>query len=500
MSAPSEIRDGLEHLAFEVAQGVSGKTGDAFFRSLAHHLALALEADLVMVGALQQDRQAVRTLGLHPEGTERAGFEYALAGTPCAQVAEGQTVSYAAGVQKLFPQDPKLAELGAEGYAGAPMIDSKGHCTGVLCALTRGTLRAPQIAESLLQMFATRASAELERTNYEEALARLARDNASLVEEINADPDNRRMVGSSPRFRELLEAIRRVAETSATVLITGETGTGKELAARAIHHLSPRRNRPLVKVNCIAISAGRVESELFGHTKGAFPGASEDRAGRIEHAPGGILFLDEISELPLESQAKLLHVLQKQEFEPVGSNRPVKVDVGVFAATNRNLPEAVREGRFHRDLYDRLQVTTVDVPPLRERRQDIPLLAAHFLAALARQFGKRVNRISEGMMQRLILYDWPGNVRELENFLARAVVLSSGEMLDFPVALAAGEGSGAAGLVPRSLREAERQHILRILDSTSWVVEGPKGAARVLEMNPSTLRSLMKRLGIRRPA
>jgi transcriptional regulator with GAF, ATPase, and Fis domain len=352
------------------------------------------------------------------------------------------------------------------------------------------------------------AEAEILRLNSElqqrvaeltELKGRLEQDNAYLLEEITADHDHHAMVGQSPRFQELLDRIRLVAGTSATVLITGETGTGKELVARAIHNLSPRRNRPLVKVNCAAISAGLVESELFGHVKGAFTGATERRVGRFEHAHGGTLFLDEITELPLESQSKLLRVLQEQEFEPVGSNRTVKVDVRVLAATNRNLTEAVREGRFRMDLYYRLLVIPVDVPPLRERREDIPALAAHFVARLARQFGRRANRISESAMRQLTAYDWPGNVRELENLLARAIVLSPGEVLDAPLDLMPAQGQPEA-TAPKSLEEAERRHIEGVLASTRWVVEGPKGAAGILDMNPSTLRSLMKRLGIRRPA
>jgi transcriptional regulator with GAF, ATPase, and Fis domain len=254
-----------------------------------------------------------------------------------------------------------------------------------------------------------------------------------------------------------------------------------------------------VKVNCAAISAGLVESELFGHVKGAFTGATERRVGRFEHAHGGTLFLDEVTELPLESQSKLLRVLQEQEFEPVGSNKTVKVDVRVLAASNRNLAEAVREGRLRMDLYYRLLVIPVEVPPLRERREDIPALAAYFLGRLARQFGRRVNRIGESTLRQLTAYDWPGNVRELENFVARALVLSSGEVLNVPLDLVTAQGAPAAAQ-PQSLEDAERRHIESVLASTHWVVEGPKGAAGILQMNPSTLRSLMKRLGMHRPA
>jgi transcriptional regulator with GAF, ATPase, and Fis domain len=280
-------------------------------------------------------------------------------------------------------------------------------------------------------------------------------------------------------------------------MITGETGTGKELVARAIHNLSPRRGRPLVKVNCAAISAGLVESELFGHVKGAFTGASERRVGRFEYADGGTLFLDEVTELPLETQAKLLRVLQEQEFEPVGSNRSVKVDVRLIAATNRKLDDLVREGRLRADLYYRLLVVPVEVPPLRERREDIPLLASHFVQRVSRQYGRRAERISEGMIRELVAYDWPGNIRELENFLARAIVLCRGDTLDMP--LLGPESSPAATDNSQSLEATERRHIEGVLTATAWVIEGPKGAAKILKMNSSTLRSRMRRLGIRRP-
>jgi formate hydrogenlyase transcriptional activator len=349
------------------------------------------------------------------------------------------------------------------------------------------------------EVFRLNAELKLHVAELTKLKSRLEQDNAYLLEEIRSDHNNHEMVGDSPRFRELLDRIRLVAGTSATVLITGETGTGKELVARAIHNLSPRRDRPLVKVNCAAISAGLVESELFGHVKGAFTGAAERRVGRFEHANGGTLFLDEITELPLESQSKILRVLQEQEFEPVGSNRTMKVDVRILAASNRNLAEAVREGRFRMDLYYRLLVIPVEVPPLRERREDIPALAAHFVRVLARQFGRRVHRIPEATMRQLMAYDWPGNIRELENLLARAVVLSPGEILDAPLDLVAAHNSPEVSYT-QSLEDAERRHVTGILVSTGWVVEGPKGAAKILEMNASTLRSLMKRLGIRRPA
>jgi PAS domain S-box-containing protein len=633
---------------------VAGKTGEAFFHSLVQHLARALDADYVLVGALQPDGERIATLAVHGLGSETAALEYSLAGTPSALVVQPRVCSYPSGVRQLFPQDEMLAEVAAEGYVGSPMLDSGGHCLGLICAITRRPLPNPKLAEALLKIFATRAGTELERKNYEDALAhneerfralvehgteavlwyklehpvsmdlpedeqielcyqyahvadcndqaarlfgfaraeeligarldvtnprsdpvliermragirsgwksspqertmgsrhllstrhgviedgqlqsvwvtvrditelkqaeaevlrlneelkshlrqltalkaRLEQDNAYLLDEIRSEHNLGEMVGASPQFRELIERIQLVASTSATVMITGETGTGKELVARAIHNLSPRSSRPLVKVNCAAISAGLVESELFGHVKGAFTGASERRVGRFEYADGGTLFLDEVTELPLEIQAKLLRVLQEQEFEPVGSNHSVKVDVRLIAATNRNLADLVQEGRLRMDLYYRLLVVPVEVPPLRERRDDIPLLASHFVRRVSRQFGRRVERISERMLRELVAYDWPGNIRELENFLARAIVLCPGDTLDMPL-LAAESGAPAAH--SRSLEETERKHIESVLASTGWVIEGPRGAAAILKMNPSTLRSRMRRLGLKRP-
>jgi formate hydrogenlyase transcriptional activator len=342
---------------------------------------------------------------------------------------------------------------------------------------------------------------ELRVGELSELRSRLELDNDYLREEIQANHPFQDMVGSSARFRELTGRIQLVASTSATVLISGETGTGKELVARAIHNLSDRRNRPLVKVNCAAIASGLVESELFGHVKGAFTGAIDRRIGRFEYANGGTLFLDEITELPLEMQAKLLRLLQEHEFEPVGSNRTVKVDVRLLAATNRSLTDAVREGRFRMDLYYRLLVVPVEVPPLRERSEDIPALAAHFIARHVRQFGRRVEGISSALMSQLVAWRWPGNIRELDNVLARAVVLSGGGILNGPL-ISDGPEAGAAEkplqTFPQTMEDAERLHIEKTLRAVGWILEGSKGAAALLGLNPSTLRGRMKRLGIQR--
>jgi formate hydrogenlyase transcriptional activator len=364
-----------------------------------------------------------------------------------------------------------------------------------------------------------------ERKRAEAALRKLQLANVYLQEEIQAEHNFAEIVGTSPGLLELLRKVEQVAPTDATVLIYGETGTGKELVARALHDCSARKQQPLVKINCSAISAGLVESELFGHVKGAFTSAIERRVGRFELADGGTIFFDEVSELPLETQVKLLRVLQEQEFEPVGSCRSTRVDVRVIAATNRDLRQDVKAGRFRSDLFYRLNVFPLDVPPLRERRCDIPKLATFFLERCSKKLGKRIDAISQATMDLLLAYRWPGNIRELQNIIERAVILCHGSVLELNADLLAGEVSdvmvnpserlgdhAAASAVARntddtawpapststSLEEVERRHILAVLQKTGGLVEGPNGAARILKLNPSTLRGRMRKLGINR--
>jgi predicted ATPase len=365
----------------------------------------------------------------------------------------------------------------------------------------------------------TRAEAELRAALAEVSslTSRLEAENVYLQEEIRREHNFEEMVGNSKALVQVLDTVERVASTDTTVLISGETGTGKELVARALHNRSTRKGRPLVKVNCGAIAAGLVESELFGHVKGAFTGALERRVGRFELAQGGTIFLDEIGEVPLDTQVKLLRILQEHEFEPVGSSRTVRVDVRVIAATNRDLAEAVRTGQFRSDLYYRLNVLPLKVPPLRERREDIPELLAFFLSHFCRRLGKAMNGVSRETMDRLVEYPWPGNVRELQNVIERAVVLGQGALLVLDEGLLPAaprhrgplreQARGSAVVPPQAspsaalaLEEVERRHILEVLQSTQGVIEGPSGAARVLDLHPNTLRSRMKKMGIRRPS
>jgi len=305
------------------------------------------------------------------------------------------------------------------------------------------------------------------------------------------------IIGMSPALEAVLEQVEQVAPTDSTVLIQGETGTGKELIARATHNLSSRCGRPFIKLNCAAIPFDLLESELFGHEKGAFTGAIAQKIGRFEMADKGTLFLDEVGDIPPGLQPKLLRVLQEQEFERLGSTRTHQVDVRLVAATNRNLIDMVRRNEFRSDLYYRLNVFPIPLPPLRARREDIPALVEHFVEIYARRMGKQIDQISSETMSELMAYAWPGNIRELQNFIERSVILSSGNVLQAPFAsLKAAATTEAQEAV--TLEEAERDHIRKTLDQTRWVVSGPNGAAARLGIKRSTLYFRMQKLGISR--
>jgi formate hydrogenlyase transcriptional activator len=307
------------------------------------------------------------------------------------------------------------------------------------------------------------------------------------------------IIGESSCLKRVLEQVKTVAATESTVLILGETGTGKELIAKAIHNLSSRRDRTFVSVNCASIPAGLLESELFGHEKGAFTGAIARGIGRFELASGGTIFLDEVGDIPLELQSKLLRVLQEQEFERLGSTRTIRGDFRLVAATNRDLARMVEEGSFRSDLYYRLNIFPIEAPPLRDRPEDTPLLVWHFVRKYALRMKKRIETILAEDMEALVQYPWPGNVRELQNIIERSVILSGGAVLHRPALAELKRAGRSAPPKVKTLAEAEREHILQTLRETDWVIGGPEGAAAQLEVRRTTLIYKMRRLGILRP-
>jgi formate hydrogenlyase transcriptional activator len=505
---------------------------------------------MAVADALQGVIPVERVILLLPGGNPEVLTVYAASGKEGIQFFEGETiprtgtiagwvveygrpfvVGRADDVRERFPVSyTRIRQEGMDSVVVLPLL-AEGRCVGALTMMAQLADALTAVSPTLLEQIAAAVAVAVDHcVAYEELQSlrdRLARENIYLQEEIRREHPFEELVGSSPALLAILRQVEQVAPTDTSVLILGETGTGKELIARAIHNRSTRRDRPLVKVNCAAISAGLVESELFGHVKGAFTGALERRVGRFELADGGTIFLDEIGELPLETQVKLLRVLQEQEFEPVGSNRSIRVNVRVIAATNRDLPEAIRAGRFRADLFYRLNVLPIEVPPLRSRRADIPQLVTFFLSGFVKKFGKRISSISPETMARLTSYAWPGNIRELQNIVERAVVLCESSILELDQDLApvsrrapaaprpvapdkareipvdASTGAAASPELPAAelltLEEAERRHIVAALERTGGVIHGPRGAARMLDLHPNTLRSRMERLGIRAP-
>jgi len=603
-----------------IVEGTAQTTGEDFFRSLVRNLSLATGVPNAFVAEFAGDKTRVQSLAFWANGQFRPRQEWALPGTPCEIVLNGEFCHFPSGVSHRFPK-----EEGVESYLGVPLRDARGNVLGHLAVFDDKPMPAEPKLLFTFRIFAARAAAELDRLRAEQRLreseeryrdlfeeapiayvhedlesrflsanraamrilgitpeqvpatvgmsfvpntpeaqqrvkaafasigqgvdtggvvlelrrkdngqpiwiqwwsrpdpsgqytrtmflditdrvlmeqeqARLRAQNQYLREEIQSLHNFEEIVGQSPAIRAVLDSVRRVAATDASVLICGETGTGKELIARAIHSASKRRDKPLIKINCAALPSGLVESELFGHEKGAFTGAIARRVGRFELADGGTIFLDEVGEIPLKVQAKLLRVLQEREFDRVGGKSPIKVDVRVIAATNRDLSKAVAAQNFRQDLFYRLNVFPISLPPLRERTDYIPLLVRFLVQKFASRIGKEAEGVSPGSLQRLLSYRWPGNIRELENILERAIILADGPIIEIdPAMLGGGDSSVPAGSPTDStLESVERQHILAVLQRTNWVIDGPNGAGRMLDVHPNTLRSRMKKLGIAR--
>ena len=507
-----------EELLRTISERTAGVTGEDYFRELTKFVTSSLNVRYSMVVECSNGHNTkLRMLSYVDRKEVLENIEYDTTGTPCEIVMQGKDFFCARDLEKSFPR-----EKGIQSWVAVPIFSpSTGKVIGNIAAFDNMPMSKEQNQTAILKIFAARAGAEIERIEAQKKLVeandelakrlkeiealknQLALENKYLQEEIKLNNNFEEIVSKSKVFHKVLQQIEQVASTDATVLILGESGTGKELVARAVHNISNRSKRPLVKVNCATLPANLIESELFGHEKGAFTGAMERKIGRFELADGGTIFLDEIGELPVELQSKLLRVLQEGEFERLGNPKTMKVNVRVIAATNRHLQTAIEKKEFREDLYYRLNVFPINCPPLRERKEDIPLLIKHFLQKFEGKMGKKINNVSTKVIEALLAYDWPGNIRELENLIERAMILNPGNSLEYgewlPIAsLTAQNGNGKPS--PQKLEEVEKEHITETLKKVNWKVSGEKGAAKILGLNPTTLEARIKKLGIKREA
>ncbi|HEX5654614.1 MAG TPA: sigma 54-interacting transcriptional regulator [Chitinophagaceae bacterium] len=505
-----------EELLRTVSEATSGLTGEDFLIELAKHITMTLTMRYALITeCVNDDKTRLRTLCYVDGEKVLDNIEYDTAGIPCEIIMQGKDFFMPQGVHLKFPK-----EEGIEATVGVPIYSTKtGDIIGHILVLDPKPVTTEKNQTSILKIFAARAGAEIERMKAEKELEKanaelklrlneieslknqLQLENKYLQEEIRLTYNFEEIISRSKDFQKILQQIQQVASTDATVLILGESGTGKELIARAVHNISNRSKRPLVKVNCATLPANLIESELFGHEKGAFTGAMERKIGRFELADGGSIFLDEIGELPVELQAKLLRVLQEGEFERLGNPKTMKVNVRVIAATNRNLQLAIEKKEFREDLYYRLNVFPIICPPLRDRKEDIPLLVKHFCQKHEGKIGRKITSIPVKVMDALMAYDWPGNIRELENIIERAMILSREGVLEYGEWVPAQHKMTGNNTAPAArLEDVEKTYIVDVLKRTGWKVSGEKGAAKILGLNPTTLEARMKKLGIKREA
>ena len=504
-----------EQLLRAVSEATSGLTGQDFLIEVTKNVVKILGLQYAfIVECTDETKTRFRTIAFVHGETVLDNIEYDVKGSACSKMLDGKPFFMPAGVQDKFP-----GAKGIEAYIGTPIISpSTGQLLGHLAATNTTPVTEEKNQAAILKIFAARAGAEIERIKaqkkLEQANVELAKrlqeiealknqlqaENKYLQEEIKLNNNFEEIVSRSKVFHKVLQQVEQVAPTDATVLILGQSGTGKELIARAIHNISNRSKRPLVKVNCATLPANLIESELFGHEKGAFTGALERKIGRFELADGGTIFLDEIGELPVELQSKLLRILQEGEFERLGNPKTMKVNVRVIAATNRQLEAAITKKEFREDLYYRLNVFPINCPPLRERKEDIPILVKHFLKKHEGKMVRKISNVETKVIDALMEYDWPGNIRELENLIERAMILCLGNTLEAGDWLPKSTASNANGEQKTLLKleEVEKEHIIGTLRKMNWKVSGDNGAARILGLNPTTLEARMKKLGIRR--
>jgi formate hydrogenlyase transcriptional activator len=485
---------------------ISNLTRESLFHAISEALRAVVPFDRAVL--YDSDKDVLRTFAL--EGRDLRGHSHAphqhvsRHGTAVGWAFENQQPRLRSNLEleSRLPGDDILLDGGVRSYLIVPLL-ARGRAIGALLLASFVSNRYSPDDVPLVEEVAKQIALAVDNMQAYEEISRLRgqleAENRYLQEEIKSDYNFEEIVGQSPALKRVFKAIETVAPAGTTVLILGETGTGKELVARALHNLSARRDKALVKVNCAALPSGLIESELFGHEKGAFTGAVARKIGRFELAHGGTLFLDEIGDLPLELQPKLLRVLQEGEFERVGASDTTTVDVRVIAATNRDLETAVREGRFRPDLYYRLNVFPIRLPSLRERTEDIPLLVRYLAQRYGARLAKRIPAVSAETMDVLQAYPWPGNIRELENVIERAMILSEGAELEVSGSLPTSAGGAAgAGAGVRTLEDIQREYIRLVLEQTGWRVSGRGGAAELLGMKATTLEARMKKLGVKR--
>ena len=511
---------------------VSTRDTGTLFKGIVSSLKPVILHDYTSLALLDESSGLLKIFALDMAGNThklpKSEFTVSMEETPAGQAFSSGQVLVARGSElDRFNIDiiRFLRKEGVQVLCCVP-LSTNGRTFGTINLASRNPEAFSATDVELLQQVATQVAIALENVlafkEIDSLKDKLAVEKLYLEEEIRSEFDFEEIIGDSLSLRRTLSQVELAAPAGTTVLILGETGTGKELIARAIHNLSPRRERTFVKVNCAAIPAGLLESELFGHERGAFTGALTQKIGRFEFADKGTLFLDEVGDLPLELQPKLLRVLQEQEFERLGSNRLLHVDVRVVAATNGDLAQLVEEKKFRSDLYYRLNVFPIVIPPLRDRPEDVPLLVRYFVQKISRRQNKTVEYVPSDVMDALVNYSWPGNVRELENLIERAVLLSPGQELQVPIGelkssrsnlLRSAPLNEAPGIVslgkspasdvpsgpPATLEETQRQHILRVLRQTQWRISGPQGAAKLLGIKRTTLQARMRKLGIKRP-
>jgi PAS domain S-box-containing protein len=510
------VRDVTErHIAEEtfrlIVVGTAASTGTDFFQTLVRHMAAAMRARYAFLTACDDQKHA-RSLAFWKGDGFGESFEFDIADTPCEKVLHGEVCNYRQGLQGLFPLDKFLADWNAESYLGVPMLDRSNRVIGHIAILDDKPMDADSRAIGLVKIFASRAAAELKRQKAEDDLRaalqevqrlkdHLYRENLALRDEVDRASMFEEIVGASKPLKAALSRIAKVAPTDSTVFITGETGTGKELIARAVHKRSRRSERAFVSVNCAALAPSLIASELFGHEKGAFTGAAQQRLGRFELADGGTIFLDEVGELPPDTQVALLRVLQEREFERVGGVQSIHVDVRVIAATNRDLKAATASGAFRQDLFYRLNVFPIEVPPLRERKDDIRMLVEYFVRRYASRTGKNIRSIDKRTLDLFQSYNWPGNIRELQNVIERSAILSSRDVFSVDESWLSKESSrpasGAQVSQPsKGQPRSEREMIEAALTESRGRVYGSSGAAAKLRIAPTTLDSRIKTLKI----